>query len=412
MHLYHIPAGDDIPRAKMLQQYAATHTDLLRIDLHQIPGVLHSPVFRLANGPWPFSQFSPRLPQQGRPGRFVKHPAPLPIDQDASHHGGGDAALLAGEEHNQLVLAPTRILPAQRQNAFGQRRCPSGLAHAARPMRALFQGRHVVAVEAPLPAIKCLSADRETAAGPRRISSIEVIEQHPLQPPLRCPAQALPEARQLARLGKVTPSNLAHPDTLQSVTNHSGRAQHCCYGSSLRRVDYFQLASYSSAVLFRVLASHLAAKIRLDFCFARVSRPIGWCSPPKNILQVQPCTAFDEKPDYCIMAAPGSLVQRGRVGMASHRVVSVWIFARVKQQSNDLDMTKIRRQSECQMPVLTAGPRKESTCIVNAPQGRCHRQIDSSAARDQGAHGLELAVQSRRLYSAFGIRSVIAEKID
>src|SRR5882724_4519305 len=225
MHLYHIPAGDDIPRAKMLQQYAATHTDLLRIDLHQIPGVLHSPVFRLANGPWPFSQFSPRLPQQGRPGRFVKHPAPLPIDQDASHHGGGDAALLAGEEHNQLVLAPTRILPAQRQNAFGQRRCPSGLAHAARPMRALFQGRHVVAVEAPLPAIKCLSADRETAAGPRRISSIEVIEQHPLQPPLRCPAQALPEARQLARLGKVTPSNLAHPDTLQSVTNHSGRAQ-------------------------------------------------------------------------------------------------------------------------------------------------------------------------------------------
>src|SRR5258708_36945779 len=92
-------------------------------------------------------------------------------------------------------------------------------------MRALFQGRHVVAVEAPLPAIKCLSADRETAAGPRRISSIEVIEQHPLQPPLGCPAQALPEARQLARLGKVTPCDFAHPDTLQSVTNHSGRAQ-------------------------------------------------------------------------------------------------------------------------------------------------------------------------------------------
>src|SRR5258706_149459 len=225
MHLYPIPAGDAIPRAKMVQQYAARHTDLLRIDLHQIPGVLHSPVFRLANGPWPFSQFSPRLPQQGRPGRFVKHPAPLPIDQDASHHGGGDAALLAGEEHNQLVLAPTRILPAQRQNAFGQRRCPSGLAHAARPMRALFQGRHVVAVEAPLPAVKRLPADRKAAAGPRRISPMEVIEQHPLQPPLRCPAQALPEARQLARLGKVTPSNLAHPDTLQSVTNHSGRAQ-------------------------------------------------------------------------------------------------------------------------------------------------------------------------------------------
>jgi hypothetical protein len=80
-----------------------------------------------------------------------------------------------------------------------------------------------------------------------------------------------------------------------------------------------------------------------------MSRPIGWRSPPENVLQVQSCTAFDEEPDYFIMAAPGSLVQRCRVGMASHRVVSVWIFTRVKQQSNDLDMTKIRRQSECQM---------------------------------------------------------------
>ena len=181
---------------------------------------------------------------------------------------------------------------------------------------------------------------------------------------------------------------------------------------SLRQADYFRVARYSSAVLFRVLASHLATKIRLDFCFAGVSRPIGWCGPPKNVPQIQPCTAFDEKPDYHIMAAPGSLVQRGRVGMASHRVVSVWILARVKQQLNDLDMPKIRCQSERQMPVLTAGVRKEATCILNAPQCRCYRQIDSSPARDQAAHGLELAVQGRRVYSTVGIRSVIAEEID
>jgi hypothetical protein len=41
---------------------------------------------------------------------------------------------------------------------------------------------------------------------------------------LRRPAPTLPEARQLARLGKFTPSDFAHPDTLQSVTNHSERA--------------------------------------------------------------------------------------------------------------------------------------------------------------------------------------------
>src|SRR6266478_4995735 len=151
MHLHHIPARDDIARAEVLQQHAATHTDLLRIDLHQISGLCNSPIFRLANGPWPFSQFPPRLAQPGRLGRLVKHPAPLPIDQDASHHGGGDAALLAGEQHHQLVLAPTRILLAQRQNAFGQRRCPSGLAHAARPMRAVLP--EVVPQEGLMPAI-------------------------------------------------------------------------------------------------------------------------------------------------------------------------------------------------------------------------------------------------------------------
>jgi hypothetical protein len=98
--------------------------------------------------------------------------------------------------------------------------------------------------------------------------------------------------------------------------------------------------------------------------------------------------------------------------MASHRVVSVWIFARVKQQSYDLDMTKIRCQSECQMAVLTASARKQPMGIPDAPQGGCHRQIDSSAAPDQGVHCLDLGVQGRRLYSAVGIRSVIAQEID
>jgi len=51
------------------------------------------------------------------------------------------------------------------------------------------------------------------------------------------------------------------------------------------------------------------------------------CSPPENVLQVQSCAAFDKEPDYFIVPSPGSLVQRCRVGMASHRVVPVWIFA-------------------------------------------------------------------------------------
>ena len=56
------------------------------------------------------------------------------------------------------------------------------------------------------------------------------------------------------------------------------------------------------------IAPNLATKICFDFCPARMSRPIGRCSPPKNVLQVQSCTAFDKEPDYFIVPSPGSLV--------------------------------------------------------------------------------------------------------
>ena len=61
--------------------------------------------------------------------------------------------------------------------------------------------------------------------------------------------------------------------------------------------------------------------------------------------------------------------------MASHRVVSVWIFARVEQKSNDLDMTEIRCQSKCQMAVLRVGARQQPTGIFDAPQVRNNPSI-------------------------------------
>ena len=56
------------------------------------------------------------------------------------------------------------------------------------------------------------------------------------------------------------------------------------------------------------IAPHLATKIGFDFCPARMSRPIGRCSPPENVLQVQSCTAFDKEPNYFIVPSAGSLV--------------------------------------------------------------------------------------------------------
>src|ERR1700675_1209967 len=90
-------------------------------------------------------------------------------------------------------------------------------------MRAPFQGAEIVAVKAAQPAIKGLAANAEMPAGAWGVSAVEEIEEHPLKSRLRYAAQTLSEARQLARLGKLIPSDLAHPDTLPSVTNHSER---------------------------------------------------------------------------------------------------------------------------------------------------------------------------------------------
>ena len=143
-----------------------------------------------------------------------------------------------------------------------------------------------------------------------------------------------------------------------------------------------------------------------------MSCPIGWGSPPENVLQVQSCTVFDEEADYFIMAAPSSLVQWCRVGMASHRVVSVWIFARVKQQSNDLDSTTISCQGECQVAFAIIGDWKQSAEILYMSQSRRYGQIHPSATPNQSVHRFQLAMQGCCLDSAVGICSVIAQEID
>src|SRR5580704_8275824 len=104
-------------------------------------------------------------------------------------------------------------------------------------MRAPFQGSQIMAVEAAQPAIKRLAADAEMPASACSVPPIEEIKKHPLKSRSRPAAQTLSEARQLARLGKLIPSDLAHPDTLQSVTNHSERAHHFATKACERRTS-------------------------------------------------------------------------------------------------------------------------------------------------------------------------------
>jgi hypothetical protein len=85
----------------------------------------------------------------------------------------------------------------------------------------------------------------------------------------------------------------------------------------------------------------LSAQISFDLSLACVSRPVSGCGLPEEILQIQSCTPFHKEADYFSMACSGSLMQRSCEGMASYWVVSVWVFARVKQQLDDLGTTKI-----------------------------------------------------------------------
>ncbi len=174
------------------------------------------------------------------------------------------------------------------------------------------------------------------------------------------------------------------------------------------------MVGYSSpkVVLFVLLAPHLVAKIGLDFCPACVSRPVGRSSLPQDILPIESRTTLDEKSDEFTMAGPGGLMQGCRMGMAPDRVVSIGIFARVKQQSNDLDMTKLRGQRERQVAILAVGARKQPAGVLDASQSRRNRQINPTAAPDQSVQRFQLALQGRSVDSPVGIRSVIAKQID
>lgn len=133
---------------------------------------------------------------------------------------------------------------------------------------------------------------------------------------------------------------------------------------------------------------------------------------PEDIFQIQSRAAFYEETHHFVMPRARSLMQWCCVGMSSDGIVSIWIFTRVEQQSNHVHVTEVRSDREHQVAVLMVSIRKQPSGIVNSSLRRCHRQIDSSTARDQSTHRLNLTVQGRGPDDAVGIGAMIAKKID
>lgn len=83
-----------------------------------------------------------------------------------------------------------------------------------------------------------------------------------------------------------------------------------------------------------------------NFRLAGTLCPIRRCRLPKDVFQIRSGATFDEQPYNFFVAPSGCLMQWRGMRVASHRVITVWVFPRVEQKTNNLHMTKIRSQAQ------------------------------------------------------------------
>jgi len=94
--------------------------------------------------------------------------------------------------------------------------------------------------------------------------------------------------------------------------------------------------------LFERDSTFLLAKEFRQLCSAGVPSPAGWCSLPENIFHSGIGATLEQQPNHGFMARQGCLMKRRGMGMRSDWVVAIWIFAGIQQQTNDLDVAKLR----------------------------------------------------------------------
>src|SRR6185437_11747433 len=99
--------------------------------------------------------------------------------------------------------------------------------------------------------------------------------------------------------------------------------------------------------------------------------------------------SFNQKPNYSVMAGQRGLMNRCRMGMEPHWVVPVWIFARIKQRSNDLNVAKLRCQGKRPVAIHIAGPWKQWKYGFGLSQCGGQGQIKPGPSPDQSVHCLK-----------------------
>lgn len=206
-----IEASHDIPSREPIADLFGQKLDLQRIDFDQIPRRLSPIIFGLLYGT---ARLLPPLPCQlglSHVQRFDQDPPGFKFVHDPTDGRGRDLNPLSAEKHDKLVLPPARIPGPELEDLLHDPDGSPGLANMPGPPALFLQGRQVIRVEPPLPAIEGLGRDPEVAAG---------------QPGVRVPVVLAHSAQLLGRPGE----DRALPDQVPDVlgTGDQGAVSRRC----------------------------------------------------------------------------------------------------------------------------------------------------------------------------------------
>jgi len=98
------------------------------------------------------------------------------------------------------------------------------------------------------------------------------------------------------------------------------------------------------------------------------------------------------------------------MSMESRRIVAVGILSGVQQQTDNLRVPELRRQSQGSMTIFRACGIEQAARVFGAPQSSRHRQINACSPREQSVRGCELAMRAG--HGVVGICPVAAKQID
>src|SRR6266511_1918139 len=177
--LEHVPATDHVAGGEVLEDHAGPRADVQGVDLDQVARCGHGVVARLADRvrplPAPLAGADP-------PHGLEELAGALEVAQDASDHRDREHQPLAVQEHLELVLAPARILLAQRVDRLPLLERPGRLAPLVGTAETILERLDALGVVAPLPAIERLAADPKVAAGQTDVAAVAGVPVEPLQP--------------------------------------------------------------------------------------------------------------------------------------------------------------------------------------------------------------------------------------